>query len=130
MKKLSLLLPLLGLILGLSSCSMTDRKAFVAGSYEETYQARVCGAYDVVREETVLDAKSGLVEVTEKKVPRYETRTRTKYVLCQGCTRYYWLKDGCCGSDMDQAIKMATAQGPTGSPHVGLIPTMKSIVPD
>ena len=130
MKKLALLLPLLGLILGLNSCSMTDRKAFTAGSYEETYQARVCGAYDIVREETVLDAKSGLVEVTETKVPRYETRTRTKYVRCKGCTRYYWLKDGCCGLDMDQAIDMATAQGPTGSPHVGLIPTMKTIVPD
>ena len=129
MKNLLLILSLAALSLASSSCcSMFGMKNFFAGSYKETYQAKACG-YDIVREEKVVDAKSGLVEVTERKVPRYKEKTRRVFVKCPSCTRFYCLKEGCCGSDTEAARKMATAQGPTGSPHVGLIPTMKSIVP-
>ncbi len=128
MKKLLLLLSLLAVTLGFTSCSMTGCPTFTGGSYEETYQVKGCG-YDIVREETVIDAKSGLVEVTERKVPRYETKTRKVWAKCPKCTRYYCLKDGCCGSSTEAARKMATAQPSSGSPHVGRIPTMKSIVP-
>ncbi|WP_184021443.1 hypothetical protein [Haloferula luteola] len=129
MKNLTLLLSLVAISLGFSSCcSMFGVKNLFAGVSEETYQAKVCG-YDVVREEKVVDAKSGLVEVTEKKVPRYETRTKKVFVKCPTCTRFYCLKEGCCGSNTEAARKMATAQGSSGSPHLGLIPTMKPITP-
>lgn len=129
MKNLLLLLSLAAVSIGFSSCScMYGRPSLFAGSYEETYQAKGCG-YDIVREERVVDAKSGLVEVTETKVPRTVEKTRKVFVKCPGCTRFYWVKKGCCGSDTSDARKMATAQGPSGSPHMGLIPTMKKIAP-
>ncbi len=128
MKKLILLLSLAAAALGFSSCAMTGCPTFTSGSYEETYQVKACG-YDIVREEKVIDAKSGLVEVTETKVPRYKTKTRKVWAKCPSCTRFYCLKDGCCGSSTEAARKMATAQGASGSPHMGLIPTMKPITP-
>jgi hypothetical protein len=128
MKKLILFLSMIAVALGFSSCSMTGCPQFVEGPYEKTFKKRAPG-YDTIREERVIDAKSGLVEVTERKVPRYVMKTREAYKLCPKCTRYYCLKDGCCGSSTEQARKMATAQGASGSPHLGLIPTMKPIVP-
>ncbi len=129
MKNLTLLLSLVALSLGFSSCcSMFGVRNFFSGVKTETYQAKACG-YDIVREEKVIDAKSGLVEVTEKKVPRYKERTRKVFVKCPSCVRFYCLKEGCCGSNTEAARKMATAQGASGSPHIGLIPTMKPIAP-
>lgn len=129
MKKLLLLLSLAVVSLSFSSCcSMFGGFTTHAGTYEESYKVKTCG-YDIVREEKVIDAKSGLVEVTETKVPRYKEKTRKVYVKCPRCTRYYCLKDGCCGSSSEAARKMATAQPASGSPHIGLIPTMKPIAP-
>ena len=51
-------------------------------------------------------------------------RTRIK---CPDCTRFYCIEDGCCGSGADGAIRMASMQGGSGSPNVGLIPTMRKI---
>lgn len=129
MKRLIHLLALMAVAFGFSSCcSMFGGFSHKSGSYEETYQVKTCG-YDIIREEKVIDAKSGLVEVTETKVPRYKTKTRKVHVPCPRCTRFYCPKGGCCGSDASAARKMATAQGPSGSPHIGLIPTMKPIAP-
>lgn len=129
MKKASFLLIGLFLAFGLSSCcSMFGSSSCHAGKYQETYKVKARG-YDIVREEVVVDAKSGLTEVRETKVPRYKEKTRTVKVKCPKCTRFYCPKKGCCGSGGEQIRKMATAQGATGSPHIGLIPTMKPIAP-
>lgn len=129
MKKLVLLLlSLVAVTLGFSSCAMTGCPTFTAGSYEETYKVKTCG-YDIVREEKVIDAKSGLVEVTETKVPRYKTKTRKVWAKCPKCTRFYCVKKGCCGSSTEAARKLATAQPSSGSPFIGLVPTMKPIAP-
>ena len=128
MKNLLLILPLVALSLGLSSCcSMFGIKSFSAGYTEETYQRKLCG-YDVVREEVVVDAKSGLTEMKETKVPRYKTVTKRVRIKCPDCVRFYCLDEGCCGSSSEAARKMATVQGGSGSPHLGLIPTMKPSV--
>ena len=130
MKNLLLILPLVALSLGLSSCcSMFGIKSFSAGYTEETYQRKLCG-YDIVREEVVVDSKSGLTEVKETKVPRYKTVTKKVRIKCPSCVRLYCLDEGCCGSSTEEARKMATVQGGSGSPHVGLIPTMKQITVD
>ena len=127
MKNLLLILPLVALSLGLSSCcSMFGIKSFSAGYTEETYQRKLCG-YDIVREEVVVDAKSGLTEVKETKVPRYKTVTKKVRIKCPDCVRFYCLSEGCCGSSTEAARKMATVQGGSGSPNLGLIPTMKKI---
>ena len=129
MKKFLLLIPIFLSALSLSSCSCWNWG--IAGSYEETYQVKDhCAGYDVVREETVIDAKAGLVEVTEKQVPRYTEKTRKVYVKCPKCVRFYCLDDGCCGSSTEAARKMATAQPASGSPFMGLIPTMKDVAPE
>ncbi len=127
MKNLLLILPLVALSMGLSSCcSMFGWKSMSAGYTEETHKRRVCG-YDVVREEIIVDAKSGLTEVKETKVPRYKTVTKKVRIPCPDCTRYYCLEEGCCGSKSEAASKMSSVQGGSGSPHVGLIPTMRKI---
>ncbi len=127
MKNLLLILPLVALSLGLSSCcSMFGLKAGTAGYTEETYQRKLCG-YDIVREEVVVDAKSGMTEVKETKVPRYKTVTKKVRIKCPDCVRFYCPDDGCCGSDSESVRKLASMQGGSGSPHVGLIPTMKKI---
>ena len=33
----------------------------------------------------------------------------------------------CCGTTSEAYMKMATAQGPVGSPNIGLIPTMRKL---
>ncbi|WP_193212713.1 hypothetical protein [Luteolibacter marinus] len=127
MKNLLLILPLVALSLGLSSCcSMFGVRSCAAGYTEETYQRKLCG-YDIVREEVVVDAKSGLTEIKETKVPRYKTVTKKVKTPCPSCVRLYCLDEGCCGSNTEAARKMASMQGPSGSPNVGLIPTMKKI---
>ena len=111
MKNLLLILPLAILSLGLSSCcSMFGIKSFSAGYTEETYQRKLCG-YDIVREEVVVDAKSGLTEVKETKVPRYKTVTKKVRIKCPDCVRFYCLEEGCCGSGTESARKMASMQG-------------------
>ena len=128
MKNLLLILPLVALSMGLSSCcSMFGWNSASAGYTEETYQRKLCG-YDIVREEVVVDAKSGMTEVKETKVPRYKTVTKKVRIDCPDCVRFYCLNEGCCGSSTEAARRMATTQGGTGSPHIGLIPTMKQIV--
>ncbi|MEM1084058.1 MAG: hypothetical protein AAGI48_08025 [Verrucomicrobiota bacterium] len=127
MKKLLVLLSLAFVASSLTSCKMFSRPGFIAGYEEETYQKKLCG-YDIEREEVVIDAKSGLTEVRETKVPRYKTVTKKTRVPCSSCTRFYWIGEGCCGSSTEEARKMATAQPSSGSPFIGLIPTMKPIV--
>jgi hypothetical protein len=104
-------------------------KSGSAGYTEETHKRKLCG-YDIVREEVVVDAKSGLTEVRETKVPRYKVVTKKVRIKCPSCTRFYCLEEGCCGSKTESARKMATVQDASGSPHVGLIPTMKKITVD
>lgn len=132
MKKLLSLLTLAALSMGFSSCcSMFGLPTSTAGHRMETVQVRTCG-YDTVTEQIVTsgDAKSGkggMVQTVEKQVPRYKTVTRKVRIPCPDCTRFYCPKKDCCGTTSEQTMKMATAQGPVGSPHIGLIPTMRKL---
>ncbi len=133
MKKILSLLTLAVLSLGFSSCcSMFGLPSKGAGYTTETKQVKTCG-YDIVQGDSVYirpDAKTGIGGMTEggeKRVPRYKTVTKKVRIPCPKCTRFYCPKKGCCGSTGEQTIRMATAQGPVGSPHIGLIPTMKKL---
>ena len=102
-----------------------------AGHRTETVQVKTCG-YDIVTEQVYTSGsakggKGGMVETIEKKVPRYKTVTRKVALKCPDCVRFYCPKDDCCGTTSDSLMRMATAQGPVGSPHIGLIPTMKKL---
>lgn len=134
MKNLALLLSLAFVSLGFSSCcSMFGGLSQSAGYRTETRQVKTC-RYDIVTEEIVTpgDAKSGkggMVQTIEKKVPRYKTVTKKTRIPCGKCTRLYCPKKDCCGTTSESTMKMATAQGGVGSPHIGLIPTMKPLAP-
>jgi hypothetical protein len=134
MKKLALVLSVAALSFGFSSCcSMFGVGSLTAGTRTETKQVKACG-HDIVTEEiyTPGDAKSGMggmVQTIEKKVPRYKTVTKKTWILCGNCTRFFCPKKDCCGTTSESTMRMATAQGATGSPHIGLIPTMKPLAP-
>lgn len=132
MKNLLLLVSLVAVSLGFSSCcSMFGRTQ--AEYRTVTKQVKTCG-YETITEEvrTAGDSKSGkggMVEVVEKRVPRYKTVTKHVKVKCGPCVRLYCPAKGCCGTTSEAFLKMATVQGGTGSPHMGLIPTMKPLAP-
>ncbi len=127
MKKSLSFLTLIALSFGFCSCcSMFGLKSQTAGYRTETVKVKT-GKYDIITEEIHTGGKAGMVQLVEKKVPRYKTVTRKVRIPCQSCTRYYCPKKDCCGTTSASAIKMATGQGPTGSPNIGLIPTMKKL---
>lgn len=132
MKNLLLLVSLIAVSLGFSSCC--SMFSFTKADYRtETKQVKTCG-YDIVTEQvrtggSSKSGKGGMVETIEKKVPRYKTVTKKVKVPCGSCVRLYCPKSTCCGSTHDEFLKMATVQGGTGSPHMGLIPTMKVLAP-
>lgn len=134
MKNLLMLVSVVAVSLGFSSCcSMFGLASHNAGYRTETKQVKTCG-YDIVTEEVVTpgDAKSGkggMVQTIEKKVPRYKTVTKKVRIPCGQCARHYCPKKDCCGSTSQAVINMSSAQGPVGSPHIGLVPTMKKIAP-
>lgn len=129
MKKFLHLSALVAISLGFSSCcSMFGLSGRTAGYTTETKQVKTCH-YDTVTEQINTGGKGGMVQTVEKKVPRYKTVTKKVAIPCQKCTRYYCLKKDCCGTTSESAMKMATAQGPTGSPSIGLVPTMKKLAP-
>lgn len=45
------------------------------------------------------------------------------------CTRFYVPRKNACGTTADSTLRMATTQSGTGSPHMGLMPTMKTLAP-
>jgi hypothetical protein len=132
MKNLLLAVSLLAVSLGFSSCcSMFGTSQ--AQYRTETKQVKTCG-YDTVTEEvyTPGDSKSGkggMTQTVEKKVPRYKTVTKKVKVKCNPCVRLYCPKKDCCGTTSESTLRMATLQGGSGSPHMGLLPTMKPLAP-
>lgn len=104
-----------------------------AGYRTETKQ--VVDGYDTIQEEVQssskggFSSKGGMTETVEKQVPRYKTVTKKTRVPCQKCTRYYCPKKDCCGTTADGTLVLITAQGPTGSPNLGLVPSMKPLAP-
>ena len=130
MKKLLSLLTLVALSMGFSSCcSMFGLGSYSAGYRTETRQVKTCH-YDIVTEEVYTanpSGKGGMTETIEKKVPRYKTVTKKVRVSCGSCVRFYCPKKDCCGTTSESYRKRVTAQGPVGSPNIGLVPTMRKL---
>ncbi len=100
-----------------------------AGKETVTKQVKVYNQNAAQREIYIKpDAKTGIGGMTMvQNEAQYKTVEEVVRVPCPKCVRFYCPKKGCCGTTSDSVIKMATAQGPVGSPHIGLIPTMKKI---
>ncbi len=132
MKNLLLIVSLVAVSLGFSSCcTMFGIHSSTAGYRTETRQVKTCH-YDIITEDVWVggSAKSGgMYQTVEKKVPRFKTVTKKVRVPCNKCTRFYCPKKDCCGTTSDKLIKLSSAQGSSGSPNLGLVPTMKPIAP-
>jgi hypothetical protein len=131
MKKLLSLMTLVALSMGFSSCcSMFGGGSGSAGYRTETRQVKTCH-YDIVTEQVATGSsksgKDGMYETVEKKVPRYKTVTKKVPIPCPSCVRYYCPRKDCCGTTIESYRKLASAQGPVGSPHIGLVPTMRKL---
>ncbi len=133
MKKLVLLITVAVLSLGFSSCCSMFGTSTGPGYRTETRKVKTCG-YDIITKEVVTagDAKSGkggMVQTIEEKVPRYKMVNRKIRNHCTPCVRLYCPKKECCGTTAQSTIVMSSAQGSSGSPAIGLIPSMKPIAP-
>ena len=128
MKNLFLLASLIAVSLGFSSCCSMFSHGSGAQYRTETRQVAT-GKYDIVTEQISTGGKDGLTETVEKKVPRYKTVTKKIKVKCTSCTRFYCPKKDACGTTAESTQRLATVQGGTGSPNLGLIPTMKPLAP-
>jgi hypothetical protein len=112
MKSIAFLPAILVLIFSLNSCCTS---CFKGKKYEEQTTEWI--------EEEVMGAKGP--ETLRTPV----VRTVTKKVNCTTCGSFYCASPGCCDSVGREVLKRATAQGGTGEPHMGLIPTMKVLAP-
>jgi len=131
MKNLLMLASLIAVTLGFSSCcSMFGDQSRTAGYRTETHQVKTCG-YDLVTEQVFTNgphgSKDGMVTTVTKKVPHYKTVTKKVRISCGPCVRRYCPKKDCCGTTSAETLRMASDQGSSGSPHIGLLPTMKPI---
>ena len=113
--------------LSLSSCC-----CLFAGSgysYKSTEVVRACG-YDTVTKVVPVSTKGSkggmLTETVTTKVPRYKTVTKRHRVPC---LRAYCPSSGPCGTTSETITRLATPQGATGSPHIGLVISMKPLAP-
>ena len=78
----------------------------------------------VETERTVYGGKGGKSSYTvTDRVPH--TTTEKVSTCCNNCGSSFCPKPQCCGIISKAVLSRATAQGGTGEPHIGLIPTMK-----
>lgn len=119
MKSIFSYLSLAVLALSLSSCCWFNCNE---KEYEEVTETK----YKTVK--TVVDggygAKGGVAYTSEEKVP-YQVVSKVEVDKCGKCLSSYCPSPGCCGVVGEQVLARRTAQGSTGEPHIGLIPTMK-----
>jgi hypothetical protein len=114
----------------LAAFSLSSCCCLFAGSknsYKSTEVVRARG-YDTVTKEVAVATKGSkggmLTETVTTKVPRYKTVTKTHRVKC---LRTYCPSSGPCDTTSEQITRLATAQGSTGSPHIGLVISMKPL---
>lgn len=120
--------------LGFSSCcSMFGKFNQTAGYRVDTYQVKTC-RYELVTEQVVIkggskSCKDGLVVTNTKKVPIYKTVTKKTRIKCDAGPHFFCPQKDCGGMLSDSALSMVTAQNASGSPAIGLVPTMKKLAP-
>lgn len=83
-----------------------------------------CG-YDIITEQVSTGSKGG-VETVERKVPHYKNVTSR---VPNQCVRRFCPKKDACGTTSESTMKLSTTQSGTGSPNLGLIPTMRPLAP-
>lgn len=133
MKNFALALSLAAVSLGFSSCcSMFGNPLHSTDYHTETRQVKTCG-YDIVTEQVVTpgsakSGKGGMVQTIEKKVPRYKTVTvKVRNSSNANCVRLFCPKKDHCDTTSESTMRLASMQSSSGSPNLGLIPTMREL---
>jgi len=129
MKYIALIPGILVLMFTLNSCCsgcFKGNKITAACCEKEYYEDQVT---EWVEEEVYVDsgAKGGTPTTTI--VRRPVVTTVKKEAKCSSCGSWYCANPGCCDSVSREVLKRRTAQGGTGEPHIGQIPTMKVLAP-
>jgi hypothetical protein len=129
MKKLAFVPAILALVFTFSSCCFTCVKG-------KAYDVDLCDREYVEIEETEWIEEEVYAEPGPKggkggtvTVRRPVVKTVRKPVNCTSCGSWYCATPGCCDTVSTEVLRRATAQGGSGEPHIGLIPTMKELAP-
>ena len=118
-------------LFGLSSCCLFNAPTMPVSS---TTTVKACG-YKTTKKKVwvpaTTDAKGGMLtegyyETVKYKVPRYKKKHSVYWG--SGCWHTYIPDSEGCGTTGPKTRSMASAQGWSGSPNVGLVPTMKPLV--
>lgn len=129
MKYIAFIPGILFLLVSLNSCCSSSFSGGKSSSTDcpEGYYAEQTTEW--VEEEVYVNtgAKGGKAGTTT--VRRAVVKTKCKKPKCSKCGSWYWPKSDCCGTVGRSVLKRATAQGGTGEPHIGQIPTMKVLAP-
>ncbi|MEM9080608.1 MAG: hypothetical protein AAGC74_07960 [Verrucomicrobiota bacterium] len=107
-----------------------NRQSFAnAGCETDRYVEKQVTEY--VEEQVVVEGKAGPkggVTTETITVKRPVVKTVREYVPCGDCGTIFCPAPDCCGIVPKAVLSRATAQGGTGEPHLGTIPTMKVLV--
>ena len=116
-----------------SSCSSCGKKQTFGHAECEGKRYREVEVTEYVEEQIVIEGKGskggkgGLTSETVT-VRRPVTKIVREEIPCGDCGSRFCAKPDCCGIVPVSVLSRATAQGGTGEPHVGNIPTMKVLV--
>ena len=128
MKKLIPLLFLGLLATLLPSCCAFNKcgkkgKFVKVGCENGAYTTKEVTKYKIVKRMVNPGTKGGVPYEVEDKIAYTETvKVKAK---CGTCGSTYNPSADCCGVISPAVLKRATAQGGSGEPHIGLIPTMR-----
>ena len=73
---------------------------------------------------------SGNGKYVDSPVVEYQAPKKVRRQSCTKCLSTFCPKPGCCGTVGKNVLSRATMQGGSGEPHLGLIPTMKTLAPE
>lgn len=119
---LGLLATLLPSCCGLGGCAQNGKIENV-GCENQAYTTQEVTKYRIVKRMVNPGTKGGIPYEVEEKVAYTET-VKVK-ADCGTCGSSYCPTPQCCDVISPAVLKRATAQGGTGEPHIGTIPTMK-----
>ena len=125
MKHIALIPGILFLMFTLNSCCTGCFKGNMitaACCEKEYYEDQVT---EWVEEEVFVEGAKGGSTIVRRPI----VTTVKKQVKCSACGSFYCASAACCDTVSKDVLKRRTAQGGTGEPHIGQIPTMKVLAP-
>jgi len=111
----------------------------LAFAFSSCCGSRPCGGAPAAQKEvttykevqrTVYANKTSYVVTERIPVTTAATKTKRAKSCCNKCGSSFCPKPQRCGIISNAVLARASAQGGTGEPNIGLVPTMKNLTPD